>query len=188
MTLPQLHAISVGSHKPSWRIVPPRVAALLPFDELYRKYAPGAFRRARRMLGSDAPAHDVVQDLFLSLLERPEQFGGRSALSTFIYSAVTHACLKRIRDQSNRLRLLDEHGASVPLHALRAPSPEQLVTLHRLLALMPEPLSQVAVYYHLDELSQADIARILDCSERRVSQLLENVRTFAKGEGAVCKS
>lgn len=138
------------------------------------------------MLGSDAHAHDLVQDLFLSLLERPEQFGGRSSLSTFIYSAVTHACLKRIRDQRNRLRLLDEHGETAPLHALRSPSPEQLATLHRLLALMPEPLGQVAVYYHLDELSQTDIARILGCSQRRVAELLERVRSFAAGEVAAC--
>jgi len=184
MTLPMLQAMSGRSHKPSWRIVAPIVAAPLSFDELYRKYAPGAFRRARRLLGSEAPAHDVVQDLFLSLLERPEQFGGRSALSTFIYSAVTHACLKRIRDQGNRVRLLAEHGASVPLHALRSASPEQLVTLHRLLATMPEPLSQVAVYYHLDELSQADIARILECSERRVAQLLDSVRSYVREEAA----
>jgi RNA polymerase sigma factor (sigma-70 family) len=182
MTIPEPQAAMRLSPAPSWRIVPPTLAAPLPFDELYRKHAPGAFRRARRLLGSDAHAHDVVQDLFLSLIERPEQFGGRSALSTFLYSAVTHACLKRIRDENNRLRLLDEHGAAAPLHALRSASPEQLVTLHRLLALMPEPLSQVAVYYHLDELSQADIARILDCSERRVAQLLESVRSFAKGE------
>ena len=103
-----------------------------------------------------------------------------------IYRAVTHACLKRIRDQRNRLRLLDEHGESAPLHALRSPSPEQLVTLHRMLALMPEPLAQVAVYYHHDELSQADIARILGCSERRVSQLLDDVRSYARGEVAAC--
>jgi len=163
-------------------VSPSELAAPLPFDELYRKYAPGAFRRARRLLGNDEQAHDLVQDLFLSLIERPEQFGGRSALSTFLYSAVTHAGLKRIRDQNNRLRLLEEHGESAPLHALRSASPEQLVLVHRLLALMPEPLAQVAVHYHLDELSQADIARILGCSERRVAQLLEDVQSFARGE------
>lgn len=183
MTLLEPQAATRLSPVPSWRIVTPILAASLPFDELYRKHAPGAFRRARRLLGNEAHAHDVVHDLFLSLLERPEQFGQRSALSTFIYSAITHACLNRIRDQSNRLRLLEEHGETAPLHALRAASPEQLATLHRLLSLMPEPLSQVAVYYHLDELSQADIARILNCSERRVAQLLEDVRTFARGEG-----
>jgi hypothetical protein len=64
------------------------------------------FRRARRLLGNDADAHEVVQDLFVSLFERPEQFSQRSTLTTFLYSATTHACLNRIRNKKRRLQLL----------------------------------------------------------------------------------
>ncbi|MFY0535927.1 RNA polymerase sigma factor [Nannocystis pusilla] len=62
------------------------------------------------MLGDDARAQDVVQDTFVSLLARPEQFAGRSAFSTWLYSAVTHRCLNILRDQGNRARLLDRHA------------------------------------------------------------------------------
>src|SRR6185295_4628919 len=85
-----------------------------PLDVLYRRHAPSVFRRARALLGSDADAHEVVQELFLSLFERPDQYQGRSALTTFMYSATTHACLNRIRNRKTRLRLISEHAASGP--------------------------------------------------------------------------
>jgi RNA polymerase sigma factor (sigma-70 family) len=80
------------------------------FEELYRRHAANAFRRARRLLANDADAHEVMHDVFLSLFERPEQYEGRSTLSTFLFSAVTHACLNRLRNDKTRRRLLEEHA------------------------------------------------------------------------------
>jgi RNA polymerase sigma-70 factor (ECF subfamily) len=51
--------------------------------ELYRLHAPAAFRRARRILGDEADAHEVVQDVFVSLLQQPDQYRGKSSLATF---------------------------------------------------------------------------------------------------------
>jgi RNA polymerase sigma factor (sigma-70 family) len=82
------------------------------FEYLYRAHAPGVFRRARQLLGHAADAHEVVQELFLSLFEKPAQYQSKSALTTFLYSATTHACLNRIRNQQNRERLRDEHVGS----------------------------------------------------------------------------
>ncbi|MBN1610117.1 MAG: hypothetical protein JW940_26055, partial [Polyangiaceae bacterium] len=52
---------------------------------IYQRYAPIVFRRARQILGSEVDAGEVVQDVFLSLLERPAQYGGRSSITTFLY-------------------------------------------------------------------------------------------------------
>lgn len=145
------------------------------FDELYRHHAPGAFRRARRVLGSDADAHEVVHDLFLSLWERPEQYAGKSSMSTFIYGAVTHACLNRIRSRNNRQRLMREHLAVQPLDTAARADAEQSAALRAALERMPEPLAQVAIYYYFDELTHRDIARVLGCSHRHVGDLLERL-------------
>lgn len=156
------------------------------FDELYRKHAANAFRRARRLLGHDADAHEVVHDVFLSLFERPSQFEGRSGLSTFLYSAITHACLNRIRDQKNRVRLLEQHSAHMPPTAA-AGSAEQTALLRTWLEHLPEPLAHVAVYYYMDELSHAEIASVMGCSRRHVGDLLERVaRWIEQQEQAVC--
>ena len=157
-------------------------------DALYRRHAPAAFRRARRLLGSDADAHEVVHDLFLSLWERSEQYAEKSSMSTFLYASVTHACLNRIRDHGNRTRLAREHFAEQPLERV-PPSADQEATaaLRSALERMPEPLAQVAVYYHFDDLSHEDIARILGCSRRHVGDLLERLEHWVrKQEKAAC--
>jgi RNA polymerase sigma-70 factor (ECF subfamily) len=144
--------------------------------EIYRRHAAAVFRRARRLMGSDADAQDVVHDVFLSLFERPEQFGGRSALTTFLYSATTHACLSRIRQVKNRQRLLETH---LPAQHATA-EPQALADLHDALRKMPEMLARVAVYTWFDELSHAEIAALVGCSRRHVANLLERIEAWAR--------
>lgn len=148
-------------------------------DVIYRRHAPAVFRRARRLLGTEADAHEVVQDLFLSLFESPEQFRGQSALTTFLYTATTNACLNRIRNHKNRARLVAENYAGAT-ETDRALTPEQLTYLHHLLEGMPEPLGRVAVHYYVDDLTHDDIARLLGCSRRHVGDLVDRVTAWAK--------
>jgi len=142
---------------------------------LYRQHAPAAFRRARRLLGDEAEAHEIVHDVFVSLLNDPGQHAGRSSLATFLYSAVTHACLNRIRSRRTRERLASER----PLLPGNEPrlDPEHQLILRSALRELPELLAQVAVYYYMDELTQDEISLILGCSRRHVGNLLE--RLFA---------
>ena len=140
------------------------------------------------MLGSDGDACEVVHDVFLSLFERPEQYAGKSSMTTFLYSAVTHACLNRIRNGKTRLRLATEHAPALPA-ASRALSAEELSILHAELARLPEPLAQVAVYRYVDELTHDEIALILGCSRRHVGDLLERLEARAASEAeAACEA
>ncbi|HMI89979.1 MAG TPA: sigma-70 family RNA polymerase sigma factor, partial [Polyangiales bacterium] len=139
-------------------------------------------RRARHLLGNDADAYEVVHDVFVSLLERPEQYRATSSLSTFLYSAVTHASLNRIRNQRARLQRLREHW----LHATARPSPQASAEITRALrsALrrMPEPLAEVAVYFYMDGLSHEQIAELLGCSKRQVGYHLTAIERWAGRE------
>ena len=144
---------------------------------LYRRYAPIAYRRARHLLGNDADAAEVVHDVFTSLLAEPSQFSGRSSLTTFMYSAITHACLNRLRNQRSRARLLRERGPAE--RDMPAPgSPEIAALLRSCLERMPEELALVSVYYHGEGLTHDDIARLLDCSSRHVGNLVERAQRF----------
>lgn len=154
-----------------------------PVDALYQRYAPQAYRRARHLLGNEAEAHEVVHDLFVSLLERPEQFEGRSQWSTFMYSAVTHACLNRLRNQRNRLRLLREVTPTLDAASQRAESPEALSALRWMLERMPPELATVAVHHHMDGMTHAEIAQVLDCSPRHVGDLVERLTAWCARKG-----
>ena len=140
------------------------------------------FRRARALLGSAADAQEVVQDVFVSFYENPDQFAGRSALTTFLYGATTHACLNRLRNQKTRQRLLDQHVGEGIGEGSGARSSEELLMLHRALRSMPEELAQVAVYYCVDGLRHEEIARLLACSRRHVGNLLARVSTWAQAQ------
>ncbi|HEY6559136.1 MAG TPA: sigma-70 family RNA polymerase sigma factor [Polyangiaceae bacterium] len=151
--------------------------------DAYRRHAPAVFRRARQILGTEAEARDIVQDVFLSLFENTRQFQGKSSLTAFLYSVTTHACLNRVRDQKNRARLEREHFAGAgPDERDSRLTPEQLAILHRTLQRMPDELATVAVYYLVDGLTHQEIARLLDCSRRHVGHLLERVEHWQEAQ------
>ena len=157
-------------------------------NELYRKHAPGAFRRAQRLLGDSADADDVVHDVFLALFERFERFQGASAVSTYVYAAVTHACLNRLRNRKTRLRLVEERALTSGAQPDLGARTEAWVLARDLLERLPAPLAEVAIYHHLEELSQREIARVLGCSHTHVAELLERLtRWITRQEQAVCQ-
>lgn len=151
-------------------------------EALYRKHAPGAFRRARCILRSDADAHEVVHDLYLSLLERPGQYTGYDDLTGFIYKAVTHACLNRLRNQRTRSRLLQEREAPQRLSPAHALDMEQSAALWSELGRMPEMLANVAIYYYVDGMTHDEIAVLLECSPRHVGNLVARLQGWSLRE------
>lgn len=142
----------------------------------YRKHAHCVLRRATRLLGSEAEAREIVQEVFLLLWERPETFKGQSSLLTFLYSSTTHRCLNRLRDSATQKRLLEVRAEVAP--GPTPPSPELGLELERLLRELPEELAAVAVYVHLDDLSYDEVASVMGCSRRKVAYLLDQLRTL----------
>lgn len=154
--------------------------------EIYARHAASVYRRALALLGDDAEANEVVQDLFVSLLERPEQFAARSQLSTFLYSVTTHACLNRLRNQRKRGQLLRSRVELPP--AVVALDAELLARVRDALQRLPAPLAEVAVYYFVDELSLQEIADILRCSRKRVSNLVDQLAAWGREQEATCST
>jgi RNA polymerase sigma factor (sigma-70 family) len=150
--------------------------------EIYQAHAGHVFRRARQLLGSNADADEVVQDVFLSLFERPEQYRGLAKLTTFLYSATTHACLNRLRNQKARNRLVEENLTPLQGQA-SGMTAERRLELHGLLRRMPEDWARAAIYHYMDDLTQDDIARLMDCSRKHVGHLLARIATWLQTEG-----
>ena len=160
------------------------MAGGLDVEALYRTYGHSVLRRARQILGNDDDAIDLVQEIFAGLIARPAQFAGRSAPSTFLYAVTTHACLARLRDRKNRLRLIDEQVR--PWASEHAPSSaEARSAVRAVLAQLPDDEAGAAVYYHLDGMSHAEIAEVMACSPRHVGNLLARVAArFARKEAS----
>jgi len=141
--------------------------------EAYERYGRALLRKARRMVGA-ADANDVVQGLFVDLLQR-----GEVPLDLpYLYRAVTNRCLTLLRDESNRARLLERDGAALA----RSPrvAGDEIAIDRDLLAKLVRELDaehcEVLAYRYLDDMTQDEIASLLDLSRKTVGHRLDRIR------------
>ena len=151
------------------------VRPLPPLEEIYRTHGAAVLRRARELLGCEAEAQEVLQDVFASLLQKPGQFRGQCSAMTFLYRMTTNAALGRLRRRRTHLRLLKSRHAEDG--DVVAQAQEARAELRELLQRLPEELAQLAAYYYLDEMNQGEIAAMLGCSRQWVGKLLERLRS-----------
>jgi RNA polymerase sigma-70 factor, ECF subfamily len=148
-------------------------------ETLYRRYGPSVLRRARALLGDEALAFDVMQDVFIGLVSGGAQFKGQSSPLTFLYQVTTHRCLNLLRDSSTQARLLQVKSPGEGA----APSPEGAVTVAQLLRALPDELREIAVYYYVDQMDQQEIATLTGLSRRTIGNRLEEFRARARAVG-----
>ena len=78
------------------------------FEQLYKSYYPRLTAYASLFLKSDE-VHDIVQDVFLSLLERTNKKIDESTLNAYLYRAVQNKCIDFIRHKT----LQDQYASAV---------------------------------------------------------------------------
>ena len=113
-----------------------------------------------------------MHEIFISLVENPHQFHGRSNVTTFLYAVTTNACLNRLRLAKRRAELVEQR---VQPCASQSPAPLPGMEAAELLARLPERLARVAVYYFMDEMTHDEIAALLNVSRRHVGNLVNEV-------------
>ena len=146
--------------------------------EPYRRYGPALLRKAERMLQDRDEAKDVVQALFLDLLQRPDT----PADLPYLYRAVTRRCLNHLRDRRNQGRLLSSGD-----EALRGPARTRLderVVDRQLLASLADRIDpqawEILVYHFVDDMTQDEIAVLIGASRKTVVRRLAAIREEAR--------
>ncbi len=156
----------------------------LDIDQLYRRYGPLVLRRIRGFFRDPAEAEDVLQEVFVRVMESSDSFRGAARPSTWLYSVTTRHCLNRLRDAKRRRELLDEHGTAMGwgASAESAQQPAQLLIKQVWRELDPE-LLEMAVYYEVDGMSHGQIAELTGVSRRTVGNRLAQLAERAKDIG-----
>ena len=72
------------------------------FETLVRLYTPRLLAVARRMLGNDEDARDVVQDAMLSAYRSIDRFEAQARISTWLHRIVVNAALMKLRTRRRR--------------------------------------------------------------------------------------
>ncbi len=146
--------------------------------EPYRRYGPALLRKAERMLQDRDEAKDVVQGLFLDLLQRP----GTPADLPYLYRAVTHRCLNYLRDRRNQGRLLS--NADDSLRGLARTWLDDRVVDRQLLASLAARIDklewEILVYHFVDDMTQDEIAGLMGISRKTVGRRLAVIRDQAR--------
>lgn len=142
--------------------------------EGYERYGRALVRKATRILGNVEDARDVVQGLFVDL----HQQGGTPRDLPYLFRAVTHRCLTRLRDESNRARLLARCDPTL-LPAARTPCDDRAIGLDLLVKLVRQlgaAETEVLTYRYLDDMTLDEIAALLGVSRKTVGKRLDRVR------------
>ena len=67
------------------------------FEELVRTYSPRLLGLARRIVGNDEDARDVIQDALLSAFRSMDRFQGDARLGTWLHRIVVNTALMKLR-------------------------------------------------------------------------------------------
>jgi RNA polymerase sigma-70 factor, ECF subfamily len=160
-------------------------------EDLFRDYAPRVYSLARRMLGNDADAEDVTQDVLLQVLRKLDTFRGQSAFPTWLHRVTVNAALahrrKRAVREQGRLNdpvdnLPDNGYPAGPVRRWSVP-PEQEALDHEThqlietaIAQLPEAYRDVYVLADVEELPNAEIGEMLGLSVPAVKSRLHRAR------------
>lgn len=139
---------------------------------LYRLHGAMVLRRARRLLRDHAAAQDIVHDVFLLLHERRGDVVA-NAIVSWLYVVTTNLCLKRLRSAVTHARL-NSKIAVVDSEPARGAN---LAQVRGMLAHLPEDVAAAVVYRYVDEMTHAEIAEMMSCSRRHISDLMARFET-----------
>ena len=155
------------------------------FGELIGRYESKVYSLALKMLRNPEDAEDVLQDTFLRAYRGIKSFQGNSTFSTWIYRITANSALMRLRKKQLPMVSIDDADErEAPINiADWAPSPvEQLlsqetqVAMNEAIDALPPEFRQVFVLRDIDELSNAEVADILDLSVAAVKSRLHRAR------------
>lgn len=142
--------------------------------QAYKRYGRALLRKAERILQNREDARDIVQGVFVEMLQR----GQTDADLAYLYRAVTTRCLNLVRDRKRRAELLARQDPA--LRGVVRTGCEEVVLGLDLLAKLARRLDrrslEVIVCHYYDDMTQEETAAHLGISRKTVGKRLAKVR------------
>lgn len=166
------------------------------FETLVRAHGPRLLAVARRFVGSEWEAQDVVQEAFLSAFRSLDGFLGAARLGTWLHRITVNAALMRLRAHRSRPEepiepLLPRFLADGRLAARPREWPDSAETLaarrevrdlvRRSIDRLPDGYRAVLLLRDIEELDTAEAARLLGLTESTVKVRLHRARLALRG-------
>jgi len=140
--------------------------------EAYQAHSAHVWAFARRFLGDDMAAEDMVQDTFVSLGAAIRGFTGAASLRTFLVSVAVNRARHHVRAAARRRAAAARLG-EVPRPT--SPTPEDELERVRLSTLLSRALDELPldqrvafVLFEVEERTSAEVATIVGSNEATV--------------------
>ena len=140
--------------------------------EFYAAQQPRLVGLITLLTGSRAEAEDVVQEAFVRLVPRWRKISRYESPEGWVRLVAVRLAANRHRNATRFAALLRR----LPPTAVRDPADSDGIDLERALAELPMPARQVAVLFHVCDLSVAQIADALGVAEGTVKSRLSRAR------------
>ncbi len=160
-------------------------------EQVFRDFAPRIYHIARRMLGNDADAEDVTQDVLLQVVRKLHTFRGDAQISTWLHRVTVNAALAHREKRANREKrehhTQDDDGfdpgppaGPVKRWSERPDDPvlaaEQHAIIEKAIAELPAPFRDVYVLADVEGLHNNEIGEMLSLSLPAVKSRLHRAR------------
>jgi RNA polymerase sigma-70 factor (ECF subfamily) len=163
-------------------------------EEVFHRYVPRLYSLARRLLGNEADAEDVVGDVLVAVLRKLDTFRGKAKLSTWLHRVTVNAALAHRRKQARRrerqldtpLSMVGDEAApgwasstqeGPDRLALRS---EVVLLVEQAIAGLPESYRDVYVLAEVEHLPNAEIGGVLGLSLPAVKSRLHRARLLMR--------
>lgn len=164
------------------------------FASIYDEHVHFVWRSARRLGVADRHLEDVVQEVFVVVHKRLDDFAGRSSVRTWLYGITLHVVRNHRRTTRRKPLHISEEAAiaidNAPESDRQRPDVvaerrQMRATLHRVLDALPDDLREVLVMAELESMSAPDIAAATGLKTATVYGRLRTAR--AKFEAALTR-
>ncbi len=158
------------------------------FPVLFQRFGPRVLQYVRRLVGAEARAEEITQDVFVQVYRFRDRYRPESRLSTWIFTIATNLCLNELRRPEHQLRvdLWDGRAAEAGAAPAEPPLPdpaaidpergaagrEMVRALETAVAGLPPKQRAALLLSRLDGMAYRDVAEALGTTEGAVKALL----------------
>jgi RNA polymerase sigma-70 factor (ECF subfamily) len=138
------------------------------FRQLFEAYRSRVYSTARHILGSDAAAKDVTQQVFMAAWKHLDRFESEGDFGPWVYRVAVNTCL-------NERRRLGRFVDSEPGEQVAVAGQEDAVLARQIqtaLGRLSHKLRVPLVLRHIEGLSYDEIAEVLGCTMGTVASRL----------------
>ena len=146
----------------------------MDYQQIVKTYASMMYRLAYNYCFNRPDAEDVVQEVFLKLLEHEPKFENDRQLCAWLMTATANRC-KNLLGSGWRKKTLPLEDAVIP-----ADDPDESIEVQSALAKLSPKLHSVVHLFYYEQMRVTQIAGILDLPENTVLSRLYTARKQLK--------